>query len=90
MVAESTVAAYVVSAAAIVTATAAVAAAKWVRELADQVESNSRILRGEEDVEAWGGLVAMVHEHRETLREHGLLSGFYRGGTDDDGEEVSA
>lgn len=63
-----TVGAFIVSTASIITAGAATFAAKWIRELRDEVSRNSRVLHGEEDVEEWGGIVAMVHEHRETLR----------------------
>jgi len=69
-----TLAAYAVSVASVLTTSAAIAAAKWVRDMRDDVRTNSRILRGEEDVEQWGGLVDMVHEHRRVLRGAGYLS----------------
>ncbi len=64
-----TVAAFVVSTSAIVTASATVGAAKWIRDVRQEVSRNSRVLHGEEEVEEWGGLVQMVHDHRTALRE---------------------
>lgn len=64
-----TIAAFIVSLSAMVTASAAVGAYRKVTALLDQVQSNTRVLHGEEDVEAWGGLVRMVHEHRDALRK---------------------
>jgi hypothetical protein len=63
-----TVAAFVVSVASLVTASAATYAAKRIRDVYQEVCRNSRVLHGEEDVEEWGGLVQMVHEHRTALR----------------------
>ncbi|ELZ22395.1 hypothetical protein C475_17823 [Halosimplex carlsbadense 2-9-1] len=77
--------AYAVSVAAAVTASAAVAAAKWARDAAREAQTNSRILRGEEEVDEWGGVVDMVHEHREALRGADLLDP-----ADADRDEVEA
>jgi hypothetical protein len=65
-----TVAAFVVSTSAIVTASATVGAAKWIRDVRAEVSRNSRVLHGEDDIEEWGGLVKMVHEHRTALRRN--------------------
>lgn len=79
-----TLAAYAVTVGAGLTTGAAMAAAKWVRDIRDDVRRNSRVLHGEEDVEQWGGLVDMVHEHRQVLRGAGLLDTLRRGDPDRD------
>jgi hypothetical protein len=76
---------YAVSVCAAVTATAAIAAAKWARDAAQEARINSRILRGEETVDEWDGIVDMVHEHREALRGADLLNP-----ADADRDEVEA
>jgi len=79
-----TLAAYAVTAGAGITTAAAVAAAKWVRDIRDDVRENSRILHGEDAVDEWDGLVSMVHEHRRALRGAGLLDALRGGGPDRD------
>ncbi len=75
MVDPAALQAFVVSTSAITTAGAAVAAARWVRDLRSEVTRNSRLLVGVEDRDEWGsgGVVRVCRENREALVRCGLF-----------------
>jgi|GEM_PF-5337175 len=85
MMLTSLIQTYGLTVAASVTAAAATTAAAYARAAARRSRTNARILRGEEDVEEWKGVVDMVHEHREALHGADLLDR-----TDADRDEVEA